>query len=112
MLDSPKPAAPGHDKPNWVIRLRGSLRRTVANGRGRESLTVRQMEALRKRVFTAHVATNEIDEELALTLNLAQRIRASRYAIDGANSRLNFVLDCLLSNPAKLIEARGERLQL
>jgi hypothetical protein len=70
------------------------------------------MDRLRKRVIGAHVATDEIAEELTLTLGLAQRIRAGRCPIDSAYRRINFVFDCLLSNPSKLIEARSERLQL
>jgi hypothetical protein len=109
MLDSPSASAPGSDQQKWLPHFPFARRGSRPTP---ESLSVVQMEHLRKRVMRARAATNEIAEELTLTLGVAQRIRAGRCQIDSANKRLNFVLDCLLSNPSKLVEARGERLQL
>jgi hypothetical protein len=102
MLDTSKAPTPDRNRQNWF-----SAKPAVT-----KSLTDKQMGELRQRVIKAHAATNEIAEELALTLNLAQRIRAGNCSIDSAYSRINYVFDCLLLDPSKLVEARGERLQL
>jgi len=110
MLDSPSAATPERNQQRWFANLTALFRKRPPKSEVAESLTAKQMGQLRKRVIGAHAATNEIAEELTLTLGLAQRIRAGRCPIDSAYDRINFVFDCLLSNPSKLVEARGERL--
>jgi hypothetical protein len=109
MLDS---NGPNSNQRKWFPNLAVLFRKPASNPEVKESLTAQQMEEFRQRVIRAHAATSEIAEELTLTLGLAQRIRTGNCPIESAYSRINFVFDCLLSNPSKLVEARGERLQL
>src|SRR5438045_1436266 len=112
MLDSTKTVGGEHTQQVESSRFTAWLRRRAPESVQAEGLTAVQMDHLRKRVIGAHPATAEIAEELTLALGLAQRVRAGRCPVDSAYQRITFVLDCLLSNPSKLVEARGERLQL
>jgi hypothetical protein len=112
MLDSAKGPSPEHGGQKFLSNVVASIRKTSSRPDLPENLTAAQMGEFRKRVIGAQVTTYELAEELALTLGLAQRIRSDSCQIDGAYNRINFVFDCLLSKPSKLVEARGERLQL
>jgi hypothetical protein len=76
------------------------------------SLANEQMDEFPQMIVGARPATDEIADELAFTLGLAQRIYSGKIHVDGAHKRLKFVLDCLLATPSKPVEARAERFQL
>jgi hypothetical protein len=56
--------------------------------------------------------SEDVSEELSITLGLAQRLRVKPCVVDSGYDRLRFIFDCLLDDPPKLILARDERLRL
>lgn len=82
-------------------------------GAAQEVLPAAQLDALRARILERVDADKEeIAEELALALGLAQRIRAENTPVPDAAERLCFVVNCLTARPPKLNVARDERLRL
>jgi hypothetical protein len=55
---------------------------------------------------------DEVAEESAAALRLAQKIRSRDIFIPNASARLGFILDCLKKKPPSLILARDARLQM
>ena len=59
-----------------------------------------------------HATSEDVSEELSITLGLAQRLRSKPCTVDSGYDRLLFIFNCLLVDPPKLILARDERLRL
>ena len=59
-----------------------------------------------------HATSEDVSEELSITLGLAQRLRSKPCIVDSGYDRLLFIFNCLLVDPPKLILARDERLRL
>src|SRR5688572_20726039 len=70
-----------------------------------ETLTEAEINQFRDAAKQDNVS-EDISEELALVLALAQRIRANKISVPDAYPRLKFVFDCLLAMPPRLILAR------
>jgi hypothetical protein len=56
--------------------------------------------------------SNDVAEEFAASLRLANKIRSRLIEIPGAGQRLNFIFNCLTKSPPLLVLARDARLQL
>jgi hypothetical protein len=76
-----------------------------------DCLTAAQLQAFRTRASAQNV-TNEIVDELSAALGLGEAIRGRDIYIEGAADRLNFILDCLIADHAKLNLARDERIRM
>jgi hypothetical protein len=76
------------------------------------ALEANQINELRALVLEKPTS-DEVSEELSITLGLAQRLRSEPPCdVDSSYERFHFIFDCLLDDPPKLILARDERLRL
>ena len=100
-----KPLSEGFS--SWLSSFSGS----PAEKDESRTITEAELLALRERAIEAKVV-DEVSEELSLALGIAQRIRNGEVEIADATQRISFLFDCLLSEPARLILARDERLRL
>lgn len=108
---------PGTDEatppqPSPADRFRAAISKAVGitardgNRPALESARINELRALALEKPTSE----EVSEELSITLGLAQQLRHS--TVDSGYERLRFIFDCLLNDPPKLILARDERLRL
>jgi hypothetical protein len=77
----------------------------------RPTLKADQINELRA-LALENPTSEDVSEELSITLGLAQRLRMKPCVVDSGYDRLRFIVDCLLDDPPKLILARDERLRL
>ena len=70
-----------------------------------------QLAALRKQALTSKIESTDIEEEVAATIGLGQKIRSRNIYIPNAAARIKFILDCLTCAKPHLILARDERLR-
>lgn len=76
-----------------------------------EPLTCEQVQQFRQAASRVE-ASDEVADELSLSLDLVQRIRSQRIHVDSAYSRFQFVFDCLVAERPQLTLARDERIRL
>lgn len=77
-----------------------------------QCLPVEEIVRFHQKALTLKDATNDVAEEFAASIRVAQKIRARDIYIPSAAERLNFIFDCLLLKPPLLVLARDARLQM
>lgn len=119
------PAAPSHPRAAFPAQaqptrggLLGSLTASLSHlhpprgpSKADQCLPLDEVEKLRRRAVETN-AVGDIAEEISAALALAERIRIRNIYVEDASRRLNFILDCLLADPARLVLAQDGRLRM